>query len=114
MVAEGFVPTNNAIDPNETVTVLFALKNVGAANTTNLVVTLLPTNGVTAPSGPQTYGVLVAGGAAVSQPFTFTALGTCGGTISPDAATAGRRGQSRHRDGGPAPGPARHLVHPEL
>ena len=83
LIAEGFFPTNNAIDPNETVTVLFALKNAGVANTTNLVVTLLPTNGVSAPSGPQTYGVLVAGGAAVSQPFTFTALGTCGGTINP-------------------------------
>src|SRR5208283_4081775 len=67
----------------ETVTVLFALKNTGVANTTNLVVTLLPTNGVTAPSAPQAYGVVVAGGAAASQPFTFTALGTCGGTISP-------------------------------
>ena len=50
LIAEGFFPTNNAIDPNETVTVLFALKNAGVANTTNLVVTLLPTNGVTAPA----------------------------------------------------------------
>src|SRR6185312_13744578 len=29
--------------------------------------------------GPQTYGALVPGGAAVSMPFTFTALGSCGG-----------------------------------
>jgi len=81
--AESFSPTNNAIDPGETVTVLFGLKDVGVANTTNLVVTLLPTNGVVAPTGPQTYGVLIAGGVAVSQPFTFTASGTCGGTITP-------------------------------
>ena len=83
LTAEGFFPTNNAIDPGETVGVLFSLKNLGAASTTNLVVSLLSTNGVFAPSGPQNYGVLVSGGAAVSQLFTFTASGTCGGTISP-------------------------------
>jgi VCBS repeat-containing protein len=83
LVAEGFFPTNNAIDPGETVSLLFALKNAGGADTTNLVVTLLPANGVTAPTGPQTYGALPAGGSAVSQPFTFTTSGTCGGTISP-------------------------------
>jgi hypothetical protein len=83
LVAEGFFPTNNAMDPGETVSLVFALKNVGGANTTNLVVTLLQTSGVTSPSGPQTYGALAAGGAAVSQPFTFTAAGTCGSTISP-------------------------------
>jgi hypothetical protein len=63
--------------------VLFGLKDIGTANTANLVATLLPTNGVGAPSGPQTYGVLAAGGAAASQPFTFTASGACGGTITP-------------------------------
>ena len=83
LIAESFTPTNNAVDPGETVTMLFGLKNAGSANTTSLVATLLPTNGVGSPSGPQTYGVLVAGGAAVSQPFTFTASGTCGGTITP-------------------------------
>ncbi len=83
LIAEGFLPTNNAIDPGEMVTVRFALKNVGSANTVNLVATLLAINGVTAPSAPQTYGVLTVGGGAVSKPFTFTASGTCGGTITP-------------------------------
>jgi hypothetical protein len=83
LVAESCLPTNNAIDPGETVTVLFALQNQGSANTTNLVVTLLATNGVLAPSEPQTYGALVAGGAAVARPFTFTAQGTCGGSVTP-------------------------------
>src|SRR5262249_22980346 len=50
--------------------------------TTNLVATLLPTNGVSLPSGPQNYGALLAGGASVSQPFTFTASGNCGGTLT--------------------------------
>ncbi|MGD0263089.1 MAG: hypothetical protein ABSD29_25265, partial [Verrucomicrobiota bacterium] len=82
LAAESCLPTNNVIDPGETVTVLFALQNVGGVNTTNLVVTLLATNGVTGPSGPQTYGVLVAGGAAVSQPFTFAANGSCGSNLN--------------------------------
>ena len=64
-------------------TVLFDLKATGTNNTVNLVATLLATNGTVAPSGPQSYGVLVAGGAAVGQPFTFTANGTCGSNITP-------------------------------
>ncbi len=74
--------TNNAIDPNETVTVNLDLSNVGTTNTTNLVATLLPTGGVTNPSGPQNYGVVVAGGPPVTRPFTFTAAsGACGSSI---------------------------------
>jgi hypothetical protein len=83
LVLEGCTPTNNAIDPGETVTMTFAFKNLGTGPTTNLVVTLLETNGVAAPSGPQTYGVIPAGGAVVSQPFTFSAAGACGGSITP-------------------------------
>lgn len=82
LVAEGCSPTNNAIDPGETVTMLFSLRNTGLGNTTNLVVTLLQTNGVASASGPQTFGMLVAGGLAVSQPFSFGATGVCGGTIT--------------------------------
>ncbi len=82
LVAEGCSPTNNAIDPGETVTILFSLKNTGLGNTTNLVVTLLQTNGIVSPSGQQSFGTLIAGGLAASQPFTFGATGVCGGTIS--------------------------------
>ncbi len=82
LLAESCAPTNGVVDPGETVTINFALQNTGTGNTTNLVATLLATGGVTAPSGPQTYGSLVAGGAAVAQPFTFTATGACGGTIT--------------------------------
>jgi subtilisin-like proprotein convertase family protein len=73
---------NNAIDPGETVTLSFALSNIGTANTTNLVATLQTSGGVTAPSGPQNYGALIANGAAVSRPFTFTAATTCGQTLT--------------------------------
>jgi hypothetical protein len=83
LTAESFTPTNGVVDSGETVTLVFALRNVGAANTTNLVATLLETNGVSAPTGPQTYGLLVAGGVPASQAFSFTASGTCGGAITP-------------------------------
>ena len=71
--SESFTPANNAIDPQETVTVNFSLRNTGTINTTNLVVTLLATNGVAAPSAPQSYGVLTNNGGAISRMFTFTA-----------------------------------------
>jgi hypothetical protein len=43
---------------------------------------LLATNGVTFPSAPQNYGVVVAAGPIVSRPFTFAASGTCGNNIT--------------------------------
>src|SRR5207248_4426094 len=46
VVAESCSPTNGAPDPGETVTVNFALRNIGAGNVANLVATLLSTNGV--------------------------------------------------------------------
>ena len=82
ITAESCQP-NNAIDPGENVTVEIGLANVGLANTTNLVATLLPTGGVTNPSQPQNYGVL-ANGVRVYRPFTFTASPNlnCGEMIS--------------------------------
>ena len=82
ITAESCQPANGAIDPGETVTVSFGVKNTGTADTVNLVGTLQATGGVTSPSGPQNYGVVVAGGATVTRTFTFTANGTCGGTIT--------------------------------
>ena len=64
---ESFSPHNNLIDPGETVKLAFAFTNSAGYNATNLVATLLVTNGITSPSGPQTnHGVLVVGGPAVS------------------------------------------------
>jgi hypothetical protein len=73
LTTESCVPANNAIDPGETVTVSFCLTNTGGSNTTNLVGTLQNTGGVTGASGAQTYGVVVANGAAVCKSFSFTA-----------------------------------------
>ncbi len=82
LVSEGCAPTNGVVDPNETVTISFSIRNVGTDPTADLVATLLATNGVTVPSDPQPYGVIDVGTSA-SQMFTFTASGICGGAIQP-------------------------------
>jgi uncharacterized delta-60 repeat protein/uncharacterized repeat protein (TIGR01451 family) len=82
LLAESFTPPNNVIEPGETVTISFGLRNTGFINTTNLVATLLPGNGVSnIRTNTQTYGALQAGGSVVSRPFTFTAAGTNGSTV---------------------------------
>ncbi len=82
VTAEGCGTGNGAIDPGESVTVSLPLRNVGTANTSNLVATLLSGGGVTSPGAAQNYGVVVAGGPSVARPFTFTAAGSCGGTLT--------------------------------
>jgi len=82
LTAENGVPANSVAEPGERVTVDLSLLNVGSADTVDLVATLLPTGGVTIPSGPQRYGVVVAGGAAVTRSFSLTAAGNCGDTIT--------------------------------
>ena len=81
LASENCTPTNGVIDPGEMVTVNFSLHNNDSVDTTNLVATLLATNGVALPGGAQTYGVIAAGGTG-TQPFSFTANGTCGGNIA--------------------------------
>jgi PKD repeat protein len=82
LASEGCTPTNGVIDPGEVVTVNFSLHNNDNVDTTNLVATLLAADGVTVPSGPQTYGVVPATGT-VTRAFSFTASGTCGESITP-------------------------------
>jgi PKD repeat protein/endonuclease/exonuclease/phosphatase family metal-dependent hydrolase len=82
LAAESCTSTNGVVDPNETVTVNFSLKNTGSANTSNLVATLLATSDVNSPDGPFAYGVVSTNGTPVAQAFTFTAGGTCGGVIT--------------------------------
>ena len=81
LVAESCLPGNGAIDPGESVTVSYAIQNIGGGPTTNLVATLQPSGGVTSPSGPQNYGA-IPNGSSGTQNFTFTAAGLCGDTIT--------------------------------
>lgn len=80
--SEGCIPTNNAVDPMEVVTVSFWIRNSGGASTSNLVATLQEGAGILAPSGPQEFGVVPAQGMSWRS-FTFTAAGGCGATIVP-------------------------------
>ena len=82
LVNERCAPANGVIDPGETVTVTFKLKNNGGASTNNLVATLLNASGeITRITTSQNYGV-IAVGATVGKDFSFIANGACGGTIT--------------------------------
>ncbi|MBK7706377.1 MAG: VCBS repeat-containing protein [Acidobacteria bacterium] len=83
IVAEACGLPNNAPDPGELLTVRLPLSNTGAADTANLVATLQSTGGVVAGSA-QNYGVVTAGGAAVSRDFAFTVNpgAPCGSSIT--------------------------------
>ncbi|MDR3457664.1 MAG: M12 family metallo-peptidase [Verrucomicrobiae bacterium] len=78
---ESCLPTNGAIDPYETVKVSWTIANLGGAATTNLVATLLATNGVYYPGTPQTYGVIGANNSA-TRTFSFVPAGSCGGAVT--------------------------------
>jgi uncharacterized delta-60 repeat protein len=83
LVYESFTPPNNIIDPGETVTLSFAFTNSAGNDVSNLVATLLATNGITSPSpASNNYGSLIVGGPSVSRQFSFTASGTNGQSIA--------------------------------
>jgi subtilisin-like proprotein convertase family protein len=81
LMAESCLPTNGAVDPYETVTVNWSLINVGSGPTTNLVGTLLTSNGVYYPGAAQNYGAIPAGGTAVRS-FSFAPSAPCGGSVT--------------------------------
>jgi photosystem II stability/assembly factor-like uncharacterized protein len=81
LIVEGCAPGNGVIDPGEDVTVRFGVSNIGPGPTLNLSVTLLPTGGVTFPSGPENYGAIEPG-ATVARDFRLSNNGACGGTIT--------------------------------
>jgi uncharacterized delta-60 repeat protein/uncharacterized repeat protein (TIGR01451 family) len=81
-VTGSILPSTGVIYSNDTVTVLFGLRDIAGGNTTDLVATLQPTNGITNVSAPQTYGALIQNGPTVSEPFTFTAVGSNGQNIT--------------------------------
>ena len=79
--------TNGIIGSNDTVQILFALRDSAGLDVTNLNAILLATNGVLAPVAVPTsatnYGPLTVYGHSVSRPFKFTANGTNALSISP-------------------------------
>jgi hypothetical protein len=76
------LPSTGVIYSNDTVTVLLGLRDIAGGNTTNLVATLQATNGMANSPSPVTYGVLIENGPTVSEPFTFTAIGSNGQNIT--------------------------------
>jgi uncharacterized delta-60 repeat protein/uncharacterized repeat protein (TIGR01451 family) len=75
-------PSAGVLYSNDTVTILFGLRDIAGGNTSNLVATLLQTNGITnVVTAQQNYGVLIEYGPTVAKPFTFTAMGTNGQNI---------------------------------
>ncbi len=70
-------------DPGETLTISLPLSNTGNADTTNLTATLQATGGVVS-AVSQNYGVVTAGGAAVTRNFTFTVNSglACGSNVT--------------------------------
>ena len=81
LLRENCGPPNHRLDTGESVTMEFALKNLGTAPTTNLVATLLATNGVLRPSAPQLFGALPPDGPAVARPFAFVVGAPCGSSL---------------------------------
>ena len=81
LLRENCTAPNQALDPGESVIMNLLLRNVGTAPTTNLVVTLLATNGVLLPGAPQRFGVLPPDGQAVARPFAFVVGAPCGSNL---------------------------------
>jgi uncharacterized repeat protein (TIGR01451 family) len=84
IVAENCLPANQALDPGETVSVSFTLRNLatGVAGASNATATLVAGGGVAAPDGPRSYGTLAPGGQA-TRTFMFIADGPCGNIVTP-------------------------------
>src|SRR5208337_2107474 len=76
-------PANGVLGTNQTVTMLFGLRDAAGLNATNLIASLLATNGISGVSpSSQTYGALLANGPSKSFPFSFTIAGTNGQNVA--------------------------------
>ena len=82
LVSETPGSVNGTLDPGETVTLNFGLRNAGTAPTANLVATLLSSGGVSPITGAQNYGSLAADGPTAVRPFSFVVNGAPGSTLT--------------------------------
>jgi len=82
--AESCLPGNGVLDPGETVTVAFCVKNTGGGDTVDLTGTLGAAGGVVDPGPPVDFGVVPAGGAPVCRDVVFTAdpALSCGAAVT--------------------------------
>ena len=85
LTEEGCGPGNGAVDPGETVTMNFCVRNVGGASTTGLVGDLEEAGGIGDAPDPAVFGAVLAGGPDVCADVTFTASEglVCGGPVVP-------------------------------
>ncbi len=81
-VTSGNVVNDAFVQPGETVSVAFSIRNDGAANLAGVTASLLGAGGVLSPSAPVTLGALNTGATGVAS-FDFTATGALGATIQP-------------------------------
>ena len=86
LVGEECAPGNGRIDPGETVTVNFCVRNVGAADVTDLAGDLEESGGVGDAPEPAIFGLVAAGGADVCVDVKFTADDAlvCGDDVTPE------------------------------
>jgi len=75
-------PADGGISPGETVTVNFALRNVGTADTTDLIATLQNSGGVTPVTSSVNYGAAAANGGLVTRSFALSAAAAAAGSIT--------------------------------
>jgi hypothetical protein len=68
---ESCAPASGTLDPGESLSMSFAIRNTGTAPTTNLVASLEASGGILSPGPPQIYGALQPGGL-VLKTFSFT------------------------------------------
>ena len=81
IVAENCAPANGQIDPDETVTVSYTLRNIGTLATNNLVATMESSDKILSPSEAQNYGAIEPGATATRQ-FTFKTAGMCNDNVT--------------------------------
>jgi hypothetical protein len=86
LLEEACAPGNGTIDPGETVTVRFCVRNIGGANAGNLVGDLEESGGVGDAPFPVEFGEVLAGGPDVCADVVFTADEglVCGVDVTPD------------------------------
>ena len=86
--------SNGVINPGETVTVNLGIQNIGSASTTNLVATLLATNGIAFPSGARFRPA--GAGRQRQRPLYLRGRRHLRAIHRRNLAVAGRRGGPRH------------------